>query len=356
MKNEPVKVKNLLFTFDYEVFLGAKSGTVSNCLLKPTRRLTEIMSRYDVRGVFFVDTTYIARLTEAGVHHQRAKADLDLITAQLEQLVKEGHLLFHHIHPHWLDATYIENENQWDLTNNSRFTCELLNEDEKCRIFGFSTDFLHGCYQRAGSDKLPCGYRAGGLYIEPFSSVRDLFISHGINYDLSVIPGFVKQGGYPSYDYSGCPEKPIYKFSYSPGTESPDGPFTEFTISSYTLSGLKKIRNGLDYRFNKRNAEPYGDGRSVSRQETTATPKPVAKRDLMRIKNSMSIELMNCITVHESFRQTKEKQIVQFISHPKLISEKNLHYFEKYLMAVTKKYNIESDFWNIAENMAVQTR
>ncbi|MBK7667512.1 MAG: hypothetical protein IPJ32_09355 [Sphingobacteriaceae bacterium] len=59
-KGESLYTRNLLFTFDYELFLGKRSGTVENCILKPTDKILELFSKYKVtKAIFFVDTTYL---------------------------------------------------------------------------------------------------------------------------------------------------------------------------------------------------------------------------------------------------------------------------------------------------------
>ena len=56
--------KKILLTFDYELFLGAKSGSVDNCLIVPTDMLLDVMERHQTKAIFFVDTTYIMRMCE----------------------------------------------------------------------------------------------------------------------------------------------------------------------------------------------------------------------------------------------------------------------------------------------------
>ena len=50
--------KLLLFTFDYELFLGDKSGSVQDCLITPTDHLISLLNKYEFKAYFFVDTVY----------------------------------------------------------------------------------------------------------------------------------------------------------------------------------------------------------------------------------------------------------------------------------------------------------
>ena len=55
---------NVYFTFDYELFFGSNSGTVQNCILKPTYELIKIAEKHNVKFVFFVDSGFLIKLDE----------------------------------------------------------------------------------------------------------------------------------------------------------------------------------------------------------------------------------------------------------------------------------------------------
>lgn len=77
------KKKLLLITFDYELFLGERSGSAQECLISPTDIIMESLKKFDLKAYFFVDTVYILKLKEEALKHSLAKADLDRITTQL---------------------------------------------------------------------------------------------------------------------------------------------------------------------------------------------------------------------------------------------------------------------------------
>src|ERR1700739_3552615 len=103
-----MKKKNILFTFDYELFLGKKSGSVNRCVLEPTQKLLAIFSEYKISGaIFFVDTTWLIRLKEVAFNNSAAKKDFEKIVEQLRDVVSRGHYVFPHLHPHWINASYL---------------------------------------------------------------------------------------------------------------------------------------------------------------------------------------------------------------------------------------------------------
>ncbi len=56
-----MKKRNLLITFDYELFLGSRSGRPEGCVLQPTELLEKVLTPFKAKGVFFVDTTYLLK-------------------------------------------------------------------------------------------------------------------------------------------------------------------------------------------------------------------------------------------------------------------------------------------------------
>jgi hypothetical protein len=46
--------------------------------------------------------------------------------------------VFLHIHPHWLDATYLPAINQWDFPDLSKYRFENLNKQEQDFVFEVS--------------------------------------------------------------------------------------------------------------------------------------------------------------------------------------------------------------------------
>jgi hypothetical protein len=116
------KEKLLLFTFDYELFLGEKSGTVQQCLVTPTDQLIFCLDKYAFKAIFFIDTVYILHLKEIAEKHTAAKTDLDSIINQLVKIVKSGHEIHPHIHPHWMDAIYHPESNEWNLSEKKHYS------------------------------------------------------------------------------------------------------------------------------------------------------------------------------------------------------------------------------------------
>ncbi len=171
--------KLLLITFDYELFLGEKSGTPKDCLIDPTDKLLACLEKYKFRAIFFVDTVYLLCLKKIAENQAKAKKDLAAIFSQLVQIVNSGHEIHPHIHPHWMDAQYDERLNEWSLKQKEHYTFASLTDVRRRELFDQSIQIIRSILDLAKSGQSIDSYRAGGWSIEPFAHFRALFIHYG---------------------------------------------------------------------------------------------------------------------------------------------------------------------------------
>lgn len=345
----------LLLTFDYELFLGKRSGTVSRCMIEPTKHIQKLLKRYNCRAVFFIDTTFLMTL-KSKIQFKACREDLDLIFTQLQSLYKDGHYLYHHIHPHWFDAIYLPELNQWDLSDKHRFSITGLPHEEVETLFQQSTKVLQEIIYPVDANYKPEGFRAGGLYFQPFGSMKNTFIKYGIKYDFSVLRGMVNiQDGF-YFDYTKHPEKYIYRFDQDLTREKIDGPFYEFSIGTLKLKGTQKLINSIEYRLNKGNTNRkiFGDGLPSGNHLGFKTNKKAALTEKIRNKlvtqETYSLELVTSLKIKSYLQALKCEGYLQIISHPKLISEYTLEMFNKFLEISFAECNLNTDFKMMINN------
>lgn len=336
--------KNILFTYDYELFLGNKSGTVSNCLLTPTDKLLKIHNRFSVTAIFFVDTLYLWRLKNEFSDGIRTETEYSLIVAQLQRALKAGHYIFPHIHAHWLDAEYQSETHEWDLSNTRYYRFSSLSEYEQNRVFQISIDIIKEIAEPILPNYLIDSYRAGGWSIQPFEHFKRQFSKYNFKYDFSVIPGKRLVTNAHVYDFLAAPTKGCYPFKDDVNIENSTGQFFEFSISSvftsqftrwcyFKISGIKQ-RLGLN--------KAYGDGNVIEVN---------VKEDIDVIRNNRhrwvaSLEGLNIISFVIYFKQIFKQSYFQFISHPKILTPLELMWL-RILFISLKVFKINTDFRKI---------
>ena len=55
---------DIYITLDYEIYFGAKHGTVEKCIIYPTEELTKVADKHQIKLVQFVDIGFILKLNE----------------------------------------------------------------------------------------------------------------------------------------------------------------------------------------------------------------------------------------------------------------------------------------------------
>jgi hypothetical protein len=332
--------RELLITFDYELFLGERSGTAENCLIRPTDKLLQMLGRLRLTAVFFVDTSYLLRLWER--HEAGCKKDQELIREQICRMAREGHYVFPHVHPHWLDARFDAGSGEWLLTDYSKYRFHAASEADRRRLFDGSVSLLKEILSDVPGHKPVIGYRAGGWSLQPFADFRSYFEQHGISSDFSVIPGFRNLSEAQYFDFSECPSHSVYRFNDDPCKSEVDGRFTEFTISTLRVSRLHRLTGRLWNKVLwKRGIRSMGNGRGVptSREGAQNTGSMGST-----LSETLSVELLTAARLPLYKTYLRNQPYVHLISHPKMVSVHNLEMFEKWLQYAFKNYKLKTDF------------
>jgi peptidoglycan/xylan/chitin deacetylase (PgdA/CDA1 family) len=335
--------KLLLITFDYELFLGSRSGKVKECIIDPTYKLLEILKRYEFKAIFFVDTVYLLRLQEIADNYPKAQEDKKAIFDQLTTIVRQGHYIFPHIHPHWLDAEYLEDLNEWSLDNTRYYKFSSLSNEKQKEVFDASVRVIQTITCQIGQDIPLDAYRAGGWSIQPFEYFKPHFEKHGIRHEFSVIPGRYQRSEAHYYDFREAPtQRPVYRFREDVCITDDQGPFTEWTISVMPISNLGQwfdfSISGLLHRL--RLAGRY--------KGNTLVPLQRIEGDVYDNENNTrhiaSFEGLNPLRIALYLSLIRKNQYFQFISHPKLLSKFELNMIKILFWSIGRKSSMETDF------------
>ncbi len=81
----------IYITLDYELFFGSPSGSVDNCIIKPTEALLKLVDPYDIKLNCFVDSGYLIALEKFKTKYPQLEEEYQKITQQIQFLSANNH-------------------------------------------------------------------------------------------------------------------------------------------------------------------------------------------------------------------------------------------------------------------------
>ncbi len=317
-------------------------------MIEPTNQLLDIFRKQEVSAIFFVDTTYLMRLKELSNQHAVCKSDFNQVANQLKQMIREGHYVYPHIHPHWLDAIYLPDMNQWELLNVQRYRFHKISDADKETVFSGSINILKEILLTEFPDYKVDGFRAGGWSLQPFSDFKPFFIKYGIRYDFSVLPGTYQFSNAQHFDFTLAPQKPVYQFEDDVNIENPTGSFIELVSSILHVSAMINFMHKMHLHWLHKVARDHTYGKGQGQQSIEDTSQTPSNHGGSSIHNTqhqpVSIETMSMVKIILYSRYLDSHTYMQFVSHPKMLSLHSMRTLSRFLMKAKRKYQVEFDF------------
>lgn len=298
--------KKLHLTFDYELFFS-KSGTPEKCLIEPTAKLLSIVKTHGIKATFFIDVLYYIRTLEIAQTRDQALR----IRRQLQEIVAQGCRIELHLHPHWLDASFVHG--QWAFPVYHKFRLQNLPPQKITDLFVSGTQVLEEIAREVDSSYKLLAFRAGGFCVQPFDVLKNGFIKSGIIIDSSVAPGMAGSSKTHAFDFQMAPTSSCYRFSDDPLIRVTNGEFIELPITTYRKSFFSKLCVKIDKQTNKRRYRIIGDGTGLY------FPIPVWKKLLPATRMlTLDGEMRPSELAAEIASATQP--VITVISHPKSLS------------------------------------
>lgn len=300
-----MKKKKVILSYDYELFFGDRSGTVQKSLIEPTNQLLDAMDSVGFKGNFFIDWQMLKYLSLE--EDERCKRDHAAIVNQLKDMVRRGHRIELHIHPHWVDAKY-NGDGTWNFDEFRHYSLNSFTKDEITEMFVEGTNLLESIAREVEPDYKIIAFRAGGWAVQPFEMLKEGFIKAGIKIDSSVAIGAYGKNQYSYFDFRDVNStRPyFYKFSNDVTSENLNGNFLEVPISTYRRNILNRIFDRI-FRMFVSSSKVIADGTHM-RNDLREHIKPLRSMvTLSRISHFSSI--LSVIS--------QRAPIITIIDHPK---------------------------------------
>lgn len=227
-------------SFDYELFMGQNYVGEEEVLIKPTDKLSKMLYSEDVPSTFFADVLCPVRYRELGLHEFP-----DAFDKQLRELNYFGHDVQLHLHPHWLKASRVGREVEFDRkyyrihnwissSGNATPLRSLIRQGKR---------YLEKTIKPVDDSYNCIAYRAGGYCLQPESVMAPILYAEGIRIDSSVCYGHAYNKDGMLYDYTCLPKVYNQFFSEKHGLAEgmQDEPQDEESIFEVPVWGFKSF-------------------------------------------------------------------------------------------------------------------
>lgn len=366
----------ILYSADYELYLGGLSRSEEEVLIQPTEQLLATCERLAIPLTLFADMACLWRYQELGKEHFPAMASAQLLDAACRH-----HDIQTHLHPHWGFTSFQEGRFLFDA---DKYLLGTVDPDPKQR-FHLTQQWL----QRA-SDSLTSliqphiptyrclAFRAGGYGLQPDDKmILKALLATGYRIDSSIIPGWQMTTNVQQIDFTQVPNQPNYWLSEEGGLTTPApwgtgifaipiGACTLNTWDRLTLNGpaavrmawatLKNQPQNPPSRGQPCNLPPDIQPRSRWQHAYWRAQSQLATRFIRLELGTNPKTLLSCLHHYLEKYQQQEATTPIFLSlncHPKGLHQPHLEALERFQAGLIHQYqgNIQAITFQQAWNL-----
>lgn len=324
---------NCFITYDYELCLGAETGTPEGCLIRPMDALCEMFEKYGVKVNVFVDAAYLLRLHELKDQYAQLQEDYNKVSENVRYLSKKGHSIQLHFHPQWINAQFINAK--WEL-DNEHYKLSDFPIDVQINKLSKAIELLQTL-----SDNTIVAFRAGGFSIENFKELAPLLYNKGIFIDTSVLRGGFINSRFQTYDYRNIPSSSSYHFRDSNKIDDNDGCFIEYPISVMEVSSLLYVylknfkRNKLEKQYKSYSNQRWNDGLGIGESLDKKTriinilKRLFLKSPLYASADGSLVFFLKDVLLYSSKKYRGDDFVI--IGHPKIATPRTVAALEQFI-------------------------
>jgi hypothetical protein len=351
-------MKKFVLTVDYELFLGDVTGTVKECMIEPMSKIASILDKNGSKMTIFWDILHYYKLLELETSFPVLRERRIWIEEQLIDMVRRGHDIQLHLHPHWLDAQYQDNKWHFIYDRFKLHSLSLENDPENINtIIGCVTiakKLMEATIRQTYPNYKVTTFRAGGYLAEPFSAIKDALSRNDIRIDSSVCPGMHNPHHISSFDYRNYPRSLVYNFKLTPKTISETGEFTEIPISTIPLpiviNIFFKVLRRIRYPYLEKDRKGVGLADSYEDKTTSAT---------MNLFHRLFTININQFTTDSNFKEKfnylfkKAPSHSTMILHSKLLNNHTLKILDDYISENKFRFISIQEYLNSTRKLTV---
>ena len=337
----------VLFTYDYELFLGENHASAKEVLFEPTEKIAIAMKNDGAHGVFFADVCSAIRHREEGLGEYS-----DSFDEQLKVLTKNGHDVQLHLHPNWYNS---KREGDSIKVSPKGYKIHEFGFDAKTfrsvpNIISETKEYLESVCSQAKSSYRCVAYRAGGFCVQPEQELFEALLNAGIVIDSSVNPHLYSLNTVNSYDFRSVPKQLNWVINPKEGISvaSSKG-ILEIPIGTARLRPIEMIGHRLnEYKLpaaclKGEYVKSEGGGSAKVPKAKSLFRRLFAYRNLSLDTRTYTALFNDLEYIYKKHKLKENDQYVCLLCHPKLADQTridNIRYMIQELNNCPDKYQI----------------
>ena len=204
----------ILFSADYELFLGENYLKEEEILINPTNELLKTCSDLNIKFTFFFDTCCMWAYKKNNRYDFPKKAETQMMNA-----IKMGHDVQTHVHPHWLFTKFIEtklHETKYQFDPTKYLMGTLSDNEKECqslidKILKRNSEYLTNLFKPLNPSYESVAFRAGGYGIQPNTElIMQGLENNGYLIDSSVVSNFIFDSNVSKINFKNFPDEGNY--------------------------------------------------------------------------------------------------------------------------------------------------
>jgi hypothetical protein len=353
-------------TADYEIFLGRNFLSHDEVLFRPAWRMMEVCEARSVPVTFFADVCSVW----AHRAHDELAGYVESFESQLKSAVARGHDVQLHLHPHWLNSTYLDN--QWRVSTEKMYLYELgyhQGENAALSIINAGVKYLEDLLHPTKSDYRCHAFRAAGLALQPEEDkLIAALLAAGINVDSSIAKDIRLKMDTVNIDYTGMPGTANWYVDPDGGLRQPrDSGLLEVPIATFQSGLLARI----GFLISRALSVSMRRGASISRSEKQTRLANLLSllRYNLRYIGTNPWFLLSCDTkgvnlnmllrgVDDYIDGHSESDIIclSMINHPKMMFRQQFDLLENLINSMRQKYQDRISFVTFGDVLSLVKR
>jgi hypothetical protein len=339
-----------LITFDYELPLGRCFVPVEKALFEPTSQILDICDKLNIKVTLFPDVCSVWAHRKYNLNGYA-----DAFEMQLKQALASRHDVQLHLHPHWLNTVYDNNE--WLVSTDKMYLNELgydNREGSASWLINKGVTYLENLLRPVETDYRCSAFRAAGLALQPQEDkLLESLLANGINLDSSVSKGLIMKLDTVTINYSNMPESSYWQMAPESGiSRAAKSGVLEIPIASFKSGFIDKYQ--FLFRRVKSVNKMRGLGISRSKRQTklatirtlilqnlryiTSNPRYILSCDTKGFTTKM---LLDGLGQYVNRHKNDDMVYLSMINHPKLMFDEQMDMLSSFVENSKKLHDIQ---------------